>query len=166
MQFWEHCNACICYTAALGEPFLITCSCLLSDLLKGVFVNGSCLSLPTCCSSEGWPRLGSEKIDRTLRCYALCCHALRQQVGKSEGCCLAHYGRPHGRGCLGAFHTQGGEHTTLHANEAKRSLCASGHDCTKLFKIKNSSSTSSKKTQIAGFFMVYPFIFDFKAVTS
>lgn len=40
------------------RAFLISYPCLLSVWLRGVFVNGSCLSLPTYCSSEGWPQSG------------------------------------------------------------------------------------------------------------
>lgn len=109
-------------------------SLLLSVWLRGA--NGSCLSLPTRCSSEGWPEFSSGEIDRTLRCCALCCHAPPQQVGKSEGCWLAHSGRPQGRGCLEAPHAHRGGHSTLHANEAKRSPCASGHYHAKLWKVK------------------------------
>lgn len=49
---------------------------------------GSSLSLPICCSSEGWP-VGGGEIDRTLRYCALFCHAPPQQVGKDEGCWMA-----------------------------------------------------------------------------
>lgn len=114
---------------------LISCPCFcLSVWLRGVFVHGPCLSLPTCCSLEGWPQSGSEKIDRTLRCGALCCHAQPQQVGKSEGFWLAHSGRPQGMDCLEAPHAHIKVHSTLHANEAKRSPCASGQNCAKLRK--------------------------------
>lgn len=85
--------------------FLISCPCLLSVWLRGVFVNGSCLSLPTCCSSEGCPQLASGEIDRTLRYFVLRCCAPAQQVGKSEGCSLSQSGRLQGRGSLEAPQT-------------------------------------------------------------
>ncbi|CAB1445008.1 unnamed protein product [Pleuronectes platessa] len=45
---------------------------------------------------------------------------------EDEGCWLAQSGRPQGRDCLEAPHAHRGARFTLHANEAKRSLRASG----------------------------------------
>lgn len=140
--FIEHLNsgtslAIHAYDSPLSNPvwaLLISCPCLLCVQLKGVLLHGSCLSLPTCCSLEGWLQSGSKKIDRTLRCCALCYHAPSQQVGKSEGCWLAQYGRPQGMGCLEAPHAHRRVRSTLHANEAKRSLCAPGQNCAKTKK--------------------------------
>lgn len=95
--------------------FLISCPCLLSVWLRGVFVNGSCLSLPTCCSSEACPQSASGEIDRTLRCFALCCHAPAQQVGKSE--LAGSVGRTTEGGAVWRHLTStDGACTTLHAN--------------------------------------------------
>lgn len=58
--------------------------------------------------------------------------ALPQQVGKSEGGWLAKSGRPQGMGCLEAPRTHSGARCTLHANEAKRFLCASRQNCAKV----------------------------------
>lgn len=54
IQCQEHCNPFMCCPV---WGFLISHPCL-SVCVRRVFVNGSCLSLPTCCSSEGWPQSG------------------------------------------------------------------------------------------------------------
>lgn len=82
-------------------------------------------------------RLTSVRQKKDWRCRTILSTVLNmcapsQQEGKSEGCCLAKFGRPQGTGCLEAPHTHSGACCTLHANEAKRFLSASGQNCEKV----------------------------------
>lgn len=67
----------------------------------------------------------------------------------------------------GAFHTQRGELTTLHANEAKISFCACGLDCTKLWTIQNARSSHVLQIDTYGSdFYGWPNKLGFKDMTS
>lgn len=107
------CSFLILNISLTFQFFLIWCSWLEVVWPKGPFVIGPCLSLPTCCYSEGWPQLDSAEIDRTLRCCTLCCNAPPQQVVKSEGC-WRHSLAWHRGGAVWRHHTPTKEHTPLY----------------------------------------------------
>lgn len=134
LQWWKHWVQSL--IIILGKPaelsFLISCLCVLSVCLPAwvIFVLANLLLVRRLTSLRQWKDWQHLTISSTV--LNMC--ALPQQVGKSEGCWLARSSGPQGTGCLEAPHTHSGACCTLHANEAKRFLCAPGQNCAKVTK--------------------------------